>query len=59
MTEAISQSTLETFVSGKHGWQCLPPHLQKAMAIELMKQREMIRVLYECVGNLLDSEVSG
>lgn len=42
MTCPVKTKTLEDFVSGKYGWQSLPPQDQKAMAKELLRLRECI-----------------
>jgi hypothetical protein len=52
----IDQSTLEKFVSGKFHWQSLAPHLQKAMAIELLKSRYLIQEQYKFMGDLLNGQ---
>ena len=52
--EPIEQSTLETFVSGKYDWQSLTPSKQKAMAIELLKARFLLKQQYKYMEGMLD-----
>lgn len=54
--EPIRQETLETFVSGKFHWQSLSPHLQKAMAVELLKARYLLQQQYNFMEGLLDGK---
>lgn len=50
----VEQRKLETFVSGKYHWKSLTPETQKAMAIELLKARYLLKKQYDYMGRLLD-----
>lgn len=52
--EPVEQKKLETFVSGKFHWQSLTPSTQKAMAIELLKARFLLKQQYKFMEGMLD-----
>ena len=52
--EPVEQKTLETFVSGKFHWQSLTPSTQKAMAVELLKARFLLKQQYKFMEGMLD-----
>lgn len=52
----ITQRKLETFVSGKFHWKGLTPTDQKAMAVELLKARLLLKQLNNYVGQLKDGQ---
>lgn len=52
--EPVDQKKLETFVSGKFHWKSLTPSTQKAMAVELLKARFLLKQQYKFMEGMLD-----